>query len=1254
MAAAPPPADQAKAAAGLLKLFTGAGASQADAQAAADHYVAAAEKMITSGDYALPAGGASTAAAWNPAAHPRAPAGGPAGGQFAPGGTGAAPTNAKPVGEGAKGPQVRQLQARLKALGYNIAVDGIFGPQTLAAVRQFQASHLDANGKQLKEDGLVGPLTTSALRQKTPAKSGAKGRTSKTGGTTKTRTTPKPGTARTTTGKKTTGKKSPTTARAITRGKAQIAKTAKTKTTSPATTGVAANDVPGSVTKPQQAAVTNELTLRKIPPAQAQAFKADLTRLSRNDATALLAYIRNTYTFASAPSGDVSALSGFDENETRDTHGRWTTAEGGPGSPAARLHGKQVRGHTPEGNDVRGRYDHNTKEVLDRFGGRHKVTRVREEDPVSAAGGQSNRGNAETLHRYWGTGEGAAKIRWGTDGDHMRCVRQLMEHGHFTEEQAHGYCNLMEKRVTGEYPAQHAHREKAAAGDTPAGLPALVTIPGVDILAAGTWALSTGRQTFTAADLQSAIDASECPAVGQPVIKIGHLDPRFAPQPEHDGEPAIGRVMNLRLSGNGAKIVGDLAGMPGWLAGIAASAFPRRSVEGKYRFRCQIGHQHPFVLTGLALLGVTPPGVGVLSGLPDVATLYGLTAAAAQAGQAWRTEQDQEGTVMAVTEEDVRRQYYATAGAPQSWWITELQMFPPQLIVADEQSGKIYRVGYRIDGSAVAFDQAQEVASYADVAAARGTGPVVAYASAADSRAVILAAWDGAAAVRQLGDNPSSGTLRAMFAIPGTTKSDSSLPHHDVSGGKVGAANPDACSAAIAALNGGRGGMKGVSASQAKAAYSHLASHLRTAGRTPPDFSGAQDGDGDGVDWQTEPAEQIGWQFAYIAATYGGQDPPGAEPDGGQEPGTELEPGSLAARWQRLLEIRAAATDTDADDTVQGLVASLDATLDQAAALAGQVDPKAVPEAAGQVLALVVAAEALVDQLMDKLGIYDPDDTDSDTSAAAEPDEDGGEGVAAAGDTVHEPIHGNFDGSHSHPHRAYGTQGSDETHEHKHTHSGDGRHDHAHAETQAAADAAATQEEGNPGMGYEFTTAQMAAIRARLGKQEGEEVAAGDIAAVFGAPQPPWPVQAAAAGTSGDGPVEVPVIADGVHLVEANILRKYQEEALAGQRAVRAMHVAQRDGILAAAIKDGKFAQSRLEHFQTLWDRDPDGTRKLVASLAGGLVPMAAVGSNGDWASDPDMPGDFDAQRAYRDLYPEDTQGGVSPAPGVRGGAYSG
>src|ERR1700747_1334480 len=56
--------------------------------------------------------------------------------------------------EGSEGRQVELLQ---RALG-SIKVDGIFGPETEAAVRAFQAS------AGLAVDGIAGPATTSALR----------------------------------------------------------------------------------------------------------------------------------------------------------------------------------------------------------------------------------------------------------------------------------------------------------------------------------------------------------------------------------------------------------------------------------------------------------------------------------------------------------------------------------------------------------------------------------------------------------------------------------------------------------------------------------------------------------------------------------------------------------------------------------------------------------------------------------------------------------------------------------------------------------------------------------------------------------------------------------------------------------------------------------------------------------------------------------------------------------------------------------
>ena len=58
---------------------------------------------------------------------------------------------------GMKGDDVSKLQTSLKNAGYNIDVDGSFGPQTLEAVKQYQS----ANG--LTVDGMVGPQTSAVL-----------------------------------------------------------------------------------------------------------------------------------------------------------------------------------------------------------------------------------------------------------------------------------------------------------------------------------------------------------------------------------------------------------------------------------------------------------------------------------------------------------------------------------------------------------------------------------------------------------------------------------------------------------------------------------------------------------------------------------------------------------------------------------------------------------------------------------------------------------------------------------------------------------------------------------------------------------------------------------------------------------------------------------------------------------------------------------------------------------------------------------
>jgi peptidoglycan hydrolase-like protein with peptidoglycan-binding domain len=60
---------------------------------------------------------------------------------------------------GDRGPDVTELQERLRAHGYDVVVDGYFGPQVGSMVRAFQQAH------GLAADGVVGPLTWEALER---------------------------------------------------------------------------------------------------------------------------------------------------------------------------------------------------------------------------------------------------------------------------------------------------------------------------------------------------------------------------------------------------------------------------------------------------------------------------------------------------------------------------------------------------------------------------------------------------------------------------------------------------------------------------------------------------------------------------------------------------------------------------------------------------------------------------------------------------------------------------------------------------------------------------------------------------------------------------------------------------------------------------------------------------------------------------------------------------------------------------------
>lgn len=289
--------------------------------------------------------------------------------------------------------------------------------------------------------------------------------------------------------------------------------------------------------------------------------------------------------------------------------------------------------------------------------------------------------------------------------------------------------------------------------------PALGRVANVELVHTGTWALSTGETTFTVDDLLSAVAALDCPAVRRPILKLGHT-----PQPQ-PGQPATGFIGNLAVAENGHTLVGDYVGVPGWLVvedeqgqSVITSAYPDRSIEGVFDFRCQLGHTHPFVLTAVALLGQDMPGVGTIQSLQDLAALYGVAAGlpppdgtpvafTVHAVQEARMPNPSPVQVAAaVTTEDVRRAFYASpAGAGWDKWIEEMQLDPLQLIVVDDASGTRVRVPVNVgdgDGeAAVSFsDPVTVVIRYEDTATANAAAgaprgrPAVRYRTKAESR----------------------------------------------------------------------------------------------------------------------------------------------------------------------------------------------------------------------------------------------------------------------------------------------------------------------------------------------------------------------------------------------------------------------------------------------------------------------------------------------------------------------------------------
>lgn len=285
--------------------------------------------------------------------------------------------------------------------------------------------------------------------------------------------------------------------------------------------------------------------------------------------------------------------------------------------------------------------------------------------------------------------------------------------------------------------------------------PDLVTVPNIEIAKVGEeWETMNGPQDVTADDLASAVAAPDDPAVKQPRLKIGHLDPRFTPDGMSgdifDGTPALGKFLNLRLTEGGQTLVGDIAGVPKWLAEIMPTAYANRSMEGYWGVKTKTGKEHRFVVTAVSLLGVRLPAIETLDDLPVLYTtdgpdgielVEGERIAATRGGEMPK----QKTTTFSVSSSDVRTAFYEQVAVDDRywWWINQVY-FEPSLVVADDENGGWWVVPFTVKNDTVTFDDAVEAKIQW---VAKDSGKVLAAANKADDSTLVHLDPEQAAAV---------------------------------------------------------------------------------------------------------------------------------------------------------------------------------------------------------------------------------------------------------------------------------------------------------------------------------------------------------------------------------------------------------------------------------------------------------------------------------------------------------------------------
>jgi ATP-dependent protease ClpP protease subunit len=97
---------------------------------------------------------------------------------------------------------------------------------------------------------------------------------------------------------------------------------------------------------------------------------------------------------------------------------------------------------------------------------------------------------------------------------------------------------------------------------------------------------------------------------------------------------------------------------------------------------------------------------------------------------------------------------------------------------------------------------------------------------------------------------------------------------------------------------------------------------------------------------------------------------------------------------------------------------------------------------------------------------------------------------------------------------------------------------------------------------------------------------------------------------------DAPKLPDGAVPIEKEQLEQLQAAARDGQEAREQQRTEHREQLVSAAVKDGRIAASRREHWLTALKADPEGAEESLKALAPGLIPVAELGHAGDDPAD--------------------------------------